>query len=109
MNYLSLTWRTHLSFLPCVIVSAVNQLVFQGTKETLRHGIVVAVPLATHAALDPMVLKQPEVKPTGVLNPPVTMVNEPRRRLAQFHCHHQSLTYQLLRRTLGTALQVSKS
>ena len=54
----------------------VGALGFQGGKETLHHGIVVAVAGATHARCDLSLGEQRLVIATGVLAPAIRMVQQ---------------------------------
>ena len=58
-----------LRFFPRVIVPLMHQLIRERTEEALDHGIVVAVPLATHTRPHPVLGQQVLVGHTGIQRP----------------------------------------
>ncbi len=43
---------------PSNVSFSVNELDFQGMKKALRHGVIIAIGFASHAAAQPVVLDQ---------------------------------------------------
>jgi len=68
-------------------VGLVDPLHLQAAEETLRHVVVPAVALATHAALDASGLQQLLGVLAGVLTAPVRVVQQPVRRLPALERH----------------------
>ena len=56
---------------PCVVLTMMNELPFQGTKEALDAGVVSAIPCATHAGNKTILVKDTLVARGGILTPPV--------------------------------------
>src|SRR5438093_13496996 len=64
-----------------VIVPLMDQLIFERTEEALDHGVVVTIPLATHAGHKASLLYQPLIRDTGVQRPLIGVMNHARRML----------------------------
>src|SRR5659263_555819 len=62
----------------CGVVPMMNPILFQRREETLRHRVVVTVPLAAHAADQPVFFQQGPVIPAGVLLPRSEWWSSPR-------------------------------
>src|SRR5438093_118843 len=63
-----------------VIVPLMDQLIFERTEEALDHGVVVTIPLATHAGHNASLLDQPLIRDTGVQRPLIGVLTRARRR-----------------------------
>src|SRR5213594_1818392 len=70
-----------------VIVPLMDQLIFERTEEALDHGVVVTIPLATHAGHKASLLYQPLIRDTGVQRPLIGVMNQARRRLPPLDGH----------------------
>src|SRR5437867_4032810 len=70
-----------------VIVPLMDQLIFERTEEALDHGVVVTIPLATHAGHKASLLDQPLIRDTGVQRPLIGVMNQARRRLPPLDGH----------------------
>src|SRR5659263_249240 len=73
----------------CGVVPMMNPILFQRREETLRHRVVVTVPLAAHAADQPVFFQQGPVIPAGVLAPAVGVVEQPPGRTTARQGHPQ--------------------
>src|SRR5438094_6373288 len=70
-----------------VIVPLMDQLIFERTEEALDHGVVVTIPLATHAGHKASLLDQPLIRDTGVQRPLIGVMNQARRGLPPLDGH----------------------
>ena len=70
-----------LGFLSRVVIPLMHQLILERTEETLNHGIVIAVALATHAGHQPGLHQLPLVRHTGVRGALIGVMDEPRPRV----------------------------
>ena len=80
-----------------VIVPLMDQLIFERTEEALDHGVVVTIPLATHAGHKASLLDQPLLRDPGVQRPLIGVMNQARRRLPPLD-GHPALTAALIDR-----------
>lgn len=47
-----------LGLFPCVVLTMMNEFLFQGTKEALDAGVVPAISFATHAGNETVLVKE---------------------------------------------------
>src|SRR2546428_13948050 len=69
--------------------AVMHQLILQRAKEALSHGVVVAVPAATHAGDHAMLGHDLPIARRRILTTLVRMMNEPRPRPAVRQGHRQ--------------------
>lgn len=69
-----------LHLFPSAEVAIMDQLVFQRTKEALRHGIVVAIAAATHAGNQPMLRQHVAIGRRRIRGPLVRVMDQARVR-----------------------------
>ena len=65
-------------FRPCPIIQPMNPFPLERGKETFGHGIIEAIPRATHAANDALGLQKVLKLLAGILAPAIRVVHEAR-------------------------------
>src|SRR2546428_7567832 len=80
--------------------AVMHQLILQRAKEALSHGVVVAVPAATHAGDQAMLGQDLPIARRGILTTLVRMMNEPRprpavrdRKSTRLNSSHDQISY----------------
>ena len=89
----------HFDVLKCLVLGLrpggedglVNELHLQRGEEALGHGVVPAIALAAHAAVDAVLPKRLLVVPGGVLDPPVRVMEEAGLGPPGPQCHLQGV------------------
>jgi hypothetical protein len=71
-----------------------NALRLERGEEALHGRIIQAIAASAHRWLDAMPLQHRPIRPSGVLDPAVAMMNEPPRRLAALEGHDQGVDTQ---------------
>jgi len=77
-----------------LVILEVNVFAFEGAKETLHRGIVIAVACAAHAGLHPLIDQELLVGPSSILAAPIRMVEQSTERWPVLHRHVEGLLYQ---------------
>lgn len=72
-----------------------NQLAFQGGKETFHRGIVITIAPPAHTSLQVMISQQSLVVVAGILTAPIRVMDQTRRGLAGLNGHLQGVDDQL--------------
>src|SRR5262245_26069232 len=72
------------------IMTMMEQLSFQGAKETFHRGIVVTIALAAHTSLDVIFGQDLAIIVAGVLTAPIRMMDQAWLRLTGIQSHSQS-------------------
>jgi hypothetical protein len=76
---------------PCAVLTMIDKLALQCAKETLDTGIVPTVPSSRHAAGHAVRGEQLLVRGSGILAPPIRVVQQPRLGSAMVDRHRQRL------------------
>lgn len=79
-----------------LICSVMNEFVLQRAEEALRHGIVVAIPLATHTRRHAERREPVSVGQTTILSALIGVMNEPRTHSPLSDGHRERVERQVL-------------